>query len=352
LVLTPAFAPGQDPVAKQPERSNQGVHRPAASGENVQTINEDYDQEMLQVERRRLERLARLAARQNPVDAAATYEQLLRLAVAGNLFREAEPAAEEVVKSGSPSAIVTGLAHLVRIIAEADRGAYDQSVESLRLALAKREKAAPSGSPQTELSTSEIVEICDAYYQRLIQGGQFDQARKALQVLLGHAQSPVIKEFLSRRLKRLELIGKPAPAIQGMDLDGKPFNLADARGKVVLVVFWASWCLPCATEADVLQQIAETYRGGGFQIVSINLDASEDGKEKLESVLPSIRHFVLDHNVAWPTLVNGQGDKDYAQKYGVTEVPANVLIARNGTILHFDLVRKNLQTAITRAVRE
>ncbi len=349
FVVLPAIAVGQDDPARKPEPSPQKTERPAASDENVKTINDDYNQELLQLERRRLERLARLAARQNPADAASTYEQVFRLAIAGNLFRDAEPAAKTVVSNGSPSPITTGLAHLVKIIAESDRGAYDQSVESLRQAVALREQAAQKGAPRADLPTDELVAICDAYFQRLIHEAQFESARKALQILHGQTQRPVLKEFLSTRLKRLELVGKPAPAISGTDIDAKPFNLADSKGKVVLVVFWASWCLPCAEEIDAFHQVAETYRGRGLQIVGINLDLAEDG-QKLETVMPNVRHFLLEHNVWWPTLINGKGDKDYSKAYGVTELPANVLIARDGTIAHIDLVRKNLEPAVAGAI--
>jgi thiol-disulfide isomerase/thioredoxin len=339
-------------VANQPGLPTSTVLQPSPSNENIKSINDDFDQQLLQLERRRLERLGRLAAQQNPADAAATYEQLFRLAIAGNLFGDAEPAAKTVVSSGSPSLTATALAHLVKIIAEADRGDHEQSLESLRQAVAEREKAAQRGSPRVDLPTSELVAICDAYYQRLIQGGQFEKARKALQILLGQTQRPVLKEFLSSRLRRLELVGKPAPAIQGTALDGKPFNLADAKGKVVLVVFWASWCLPCAAELDAFQQVAETYRGRGLQIVGIDLDTLQDGGQKLETVLPNVRRFLLDHNVGWPTLINGQGEKDYATAYGVSEIPANVLVARDGSIASIDLVRKNLEPVIARAVGE
>jgi len=353
FLLLPVVAAGQDNVAKPPEISGRKTSVQAAlADESIQTINDDYNHELLQLERRRLERMGHLAARQNPADAAVTYAQLFRLAIAGNLFRDAEPAAKTVVSNGSPSVVTAGLANLVKIIAESDRGAYDQSVESLRQAVAEREKAAQGGAvSRVPLPTDEIVEICDAYYQRLIQGGQFENARKALQILLGQTERPVVKAFLSSRLKRLDMVGKPAPAIQGTDLDGKPFSLADAKGKVVLVVFWASWCLPCAAEIESLQQVAGAFGGRGFQIVGINLDALQDGGQKLETVMPNIRHFLLDHNVGWPTLINGQGANDHAKAYGVSELPANVLIARDGTISHIDLVKKNLEPVIARAVR-
>ena len=69
-----------------------------------------------------------------------TYEQLFRLGIAANLFRDVEAAADTVVKDGSPSPTTLALAHLVRIIARADRGAFEDSLDCLRLALAQREK--------------------------------------------------------------------------------------------------------------------------------------------------------------------------------------------------------------------
>ena len=307
---------------------------------------------MQALERRRLERLARLAARQNPAEAAATYEQLFRLAAAANIYADAEQAADTVVKNGSPALITRALAHLVKVIAEADRGAYDQSLESLKLAVAEKAQAARTGPTGAQLSTTEIVAICDAYYQRLIQGAQYEKAKKALQALLASTQNSILKAFLSSRLTRLEQIGKPAPAIRGTDLDGKPFKLADAKGKVVLVDFWASWSLPSGAEIDSLQQVAEKYRAQGFQIVGINLDTLQDDGNGLVTVMPNIRHFLLDHNVRWPTLINGQADNDYAKAYSITEIPANVVVGRNGTVTHIDLVSKNLELLIGQAVGE
>jgi thiol-disulfide isomerase/thioredoxin len=352
FLILPATALGQDLASRQePTTSKAGRPSPSDDG-SIKSIDDDYAQQLLALEHQRLERLERLAARQNPADAAVTYERLFRLAIAANLFRDAEPAAKTVVSGGSPSVVARGLAHLVKIIAEADRGAYEQSLESLRQAVGESEKAAQGGSPRIELPTDEVVGICDAYYQRLIHDSQYENARKAVQTLLGQAQRPALKEFLVSRLTRLDQVGKPAPAIQGLDLDRKPFDLADARGKVVLVVFWASWCLPSAAEIATLQQVEETYRGRGFKIVGINLDALSEEGQKPESAMSNIRHFLLDYNVRWPTLINGQGDKDYAKAYGVTEIPANVLIGKDGTVIQIDLVPKNLEPMIARAVGE
>jgi hypothetical protein len=84
--------------------------------------------------------------------------------------------------------------------------------------------------------------------------------------------------------------------------------------------------------------------------VGINLDAVSDGDRQPSTVLPNVRRFLLDYNVTWPTLMNGQGDQDYARAYGVAEIPANVLVGRDGRVLHIDLVRKNIEPTIARVI--
>ncbi len=349
FLVAPAVALGQE-VEKQTIGLAAVAARPSQADETVKSINDDYDHKLQALERERLERLGRLAARQNAADGAATYEQLFRLAIGANLFRDAEAAALTVLKDGSPSEATTAMAQVIKVIAESDRGAFEQSLESLQQAIASSKKAAQGGSPRAGLSTRDIVAICDAYYQRLLQAAQYEHARKAFEMLAKSAESPPLKEFLSVRLSRLDQIGKPAPAIRGKDVEGKPFDLASAKGKVVLVVFWASWNLPSGAEVEWLQQIAESNKARGLEVVGINLDTVQDDGQKLETVMPNIRHFLLDHNVTWPTLVNGSGDQDYAKAYGITEIPANVVVGRDGTVAQIDLVRKNTEAMIARAL--
>ena len=192
--------------------------------------------------------------------------------------------------------------------------------------------------------------ICEAYYQRLVQGDRFDIARSAFQLVLKETENPTIKGFCAARLNQLDLIGKPAPAIQGTDLDGKPIDLAGLKGNVVLVVFWASWCVPSSAEVAWLDQAYSSYQGRGFRILGINVDTLQKDAPKLETVLPNIRRFVLDHNVRWPNLINGPGAQDYAKAYGVADIPTNILIGRDGNVSHLDLSRKNLDSVIARSV--
>ena len=333
-IASPGLAPTALAQAAGQEKAASPAPKVSGSAKvdgEIQAIDDNYNRQLLQLDQRRLEELARLAASQKPDRAAATYERLFRLAIAGDLFRDAQAAAEKVLEQGTPSPTTHALAHLVKIVALADRGDFDQSLQSLRQAVADSTRERPATEARATLAPSEVIGICEAYYH-----------------VLEQPYSPAVKDFLASRLKRIELVGKPAPPIQGKDLDGKAFDSAGEKGKVVLVIFWASWCLPNAAQITWLEQAQDAYHNRGLDVVGINLDAQQDAGQKLETLLPNIRRFLLDYNVPWPTLVNGSGDRDYAKAYGVSDIPANVLIGRDGTVVQIDLSRRNLESVITR----
>jgi thiol-disulfide isomerase/thioredoxin len=344
MPMVPGQANGQVKAEQPPTKDV----RSAKAGDPIQAIDDEYNRQVLDLGRRRLEQLGRLAASQNPAAAAATYERLFRLAIADDLFRDAESAAATVVEQGTPSATTIALAHLVKIIAETDRGAFRQSLESLRRAVNESMAERPATAARAALAPGEVIGICEAYYQRLVEGNQFPIAREVFQLVQDKPYRPAVKDFLASRLKRIELVGKPAPPIQGTDLDGREFNLAAQKGKLVLLVFWASWCQPNAAQVTWLEQVEHAYHNKGLQVVGINLDTQENGGQKLEKVLPNIRRFLLEYNVPWPTLINGSGDRDYAQAYGVADIPANVLIGRDGTVVQVDLSPRNLEPVVSR----
>src|SRR5450756_1623270 len=65
------------------------------------------------------------------------------------------------------------------------------------------------------------------------------------------------------------LIGKPAPVLAGMTLDGAPFDLASLRGSPVLVNFWAAWCGPCRDEFPLLAAAEKRHAAEGLKVVGI-----------------------------------------------------------------------------------
>ncbi len=315
------------------------------SVDSVAAIDGLYRKELDDIERRRLERLAVLAGKQAKDDANQTYEKYFRAAIAANLFADAEPVADRVLRSKESATSVVLLADLVKIMAEVGRGAYDESLASLTSAI-----GSPDGAVGHPLPVDARCALLDAYFQRLTQGDQFAIAKKAFTVVRDRSTDESIRSFAASRLARLDLIGKTAPAINGVDVDGRPVRMVDLQGNVVLVVFWASWCINNAEEVERLESAYSTYRERGFRIVGINLDSLQDGGKISDGVRTAARHFVLEHNLRWPNLINGVGNQDYARAYAVTEIPANVLIGRDGTIVHLDLTRSNLEKVVARTI--
>ncbi len=337
-----AFALGAPPASAQ-------------QGTSIASIDADYERELERLDRQKLERLGQLAQGQAPEQAEATYSAYFSLVIAKGLYREAEPVAVSVIKAAKASPGTVGMAHLVKIMAEADRGKFEESLQSLSNAIrvAPRD-AKPTDAPPAadSLSIGVKASILDAYYQRLVRDDQVEIARRAMRLIAENAKTPALRDLAASRLKQLDMIGSVAPAFSGSDPDGKPIALADYKGDVVLLVFWASWCVPNAQEIPWLDAIQRKHSAQGFRIVGVNLDVNASTGHDLKSAWPNIRRFLIDYNVTWPNLINGEGDKDVAKTYGVREIPASVLIGRDGKVIHLDLRGTRLDSAVAKAVAQ
>ncbi len=101
-----------------------------------------------------------------------------------------------------------------------------------------------------------------------------------------------------------------------------PFDLRDARGKVVVLNFWASWCPPCEAEAPILEGVARGYRQLGKDVVVIGVD--------VEDVPSSAREFIRTHEVSYPNL-RDRGD-DVKRRFEVGNLPETFVIDQSGRI--------------------
>jgi cytochrome c biogenesis protein CcmG/thiol:disulfide interchange protein DsbE len=115
------------------------------------------------------------------------------------------------------------------------------------------------------------------------------------------------------------------------DADGNVIRLSDYKGKVVLIDFWATWCVPCKTEIPWFNEFERTYRDQGFAVIGISMD--EDGWAK---ITPFLQRRPMDYRVLL-------GDTKTAYKYGdVKGLPVAFLIDRDRRVaaVHFGLVSK------------
>ena len=97
-------------------------------------------------------------------------------------------------------------------------------------------------------------------------------------------------------------------------------SIADYKGKVVLVNFWASWCPPCTEELPLLQKTHERLSKDGGLVLGIN---TRDGSEY---ALRFVRRFKL----TFPSIRDGSGD--FAERYGLTGYPETFVVDRSGRI--------------------
>jgi thiol-disulfide isomerase/thioredoxin len=308
-----------------------------AGGEKRAEIEAKFREELVKAEVVKIKMLGELAAALPKAEAGGVYNDLFRFAITVDLYEAAEPFAEKVLGETGHSPETMMLAHMVNTVSETTRGAFDESLASLTKAV---QPATGAGVDREQLNNvlplSARMSLLNTYIQRLLHAGRYDIAKKALALIAGVAQDPEMKNLVASRVAAIELVGKPAPAIRGTDLDGKPFDLAAYKGDVVLVVFWASWCTPNVREAAAFEELMKKYGPKGFKIVGINLDTHQDGGVPVSSVMSDVRRFVLEHNLSWPNLISDMEANDYAKLYGVTQVPSDVVIARDGTIVHLD----------------
>jgi peroxiredoxin len=114
--------------------------------------------------------------------------------------------------------------------------------------------------------------------------------------------------------------GGPAPAFTLAALDGSQAALAQYKGQVVMVNFWATWCGPCQQEMPLLDQMYKKYKPAGFTLIGVNVD-----KEA-----PPVKELLARKPVSFPVMLDPANQVSKA--YHVDEMPSSVIIDRKGRI--------------------
>jgi thiol-disulfide isomerase/thioredoxin len=148
-------------------------------------------------------------------------------------------------------------------------------------------------------------------------------------------------EAAAKKAQASLVVGTNFPGFSVQDVNGKPLSLADYKGKVVLIDFWATWCPPCRAETPIVVVIYKKYHSQSFDIIGVSLD--QDRQKLL--------NFTKDNDMTWPEFFDGQGwENKLAVKYGIEAIPATYLLDGNGVIIAKDLRGAELERAVAKAV--
>ncbi len=128
--------------------------------------------------------------------------------------------------------------------------------------------------------------------------------------------------------------GQPAPDLRLPAGDGRIVSLADSRGRVVLVDFWASWCGPCQSSFPAIDGLYRQHHGRGFDVMAVNLD---ERRRDADAFLAGRPHDM-------PVVFDPQARS--AEVFGLEGMPTSFLVGRDGRIrfVHIGFSAKTLES--------
>jgi thiol-disulfide isomerase/thioredoxin len=107
------------------------------------------------------------------------------------------------------------------------------------------------------------------------------------------------------------------------DTEGKKVSLSDFKGKVIILDFWATWCVPCKAEIPGFIELQKKYGEKGLQIIGLSVDDS----------MPTAKKYATEMKMNYPVLL-AEGKEDILKAYDpIPSIPVSVVIDRQGRIV-------------------
>lgn len=179
------------------------------------------------------------------------------------------------------------------------------------------------------LKDNEMSEDLFSDYQRLIRLSPVSEQPKQYRWLAEHATAEVDKRGFLGQARQIEAVGKPFTLNFTDFLTGQKLSVADFKGKIVLLDFWATWCGPCIGEFPLLKKMYEKHHANGFEIIGVSLDANQEQKGDA-----ALREYLSKDPLPWPQYYQGNGwESEFSLSYGILAIPTSFIIDREGRLL-------------------
>ena len=284
------------------------------------------------------------------------YERAVALLIEYHRSQDLRPICSRVrISEGSEKFLIALMEN-----AESRETRADACYHLGRLYAEKRELLSPDSwamRPPVGSFAKYNVDRCATYFTPFLEGKSSDQlyfdANRCFDIV-AREDSDVddlrdgrsLSELAKRAIYELKYlsVGGGAPEIDGEDLEGMPMQLTDSRGKVVLLVFWASWCGPCMGDIPHEKELHDRFAGRPFTIVGVNADETSEAARKA----------VTDSAIPWRSFYNGPRNTSgsIAESWNVSGWPTVYVIDHHGTIRFKHLRREELDMPLELVIRE
>lgn len=142
-------------------------------------------------------------------------------------------------------------------------------------------------------------------------------------------------------LRQIDAVGKPFKLSFTDAISGKKISMADLKGKVVVIDFWATWCGPCVGEMPENKKIYEECKDKGVEFIGVSLDNPES-----QGGLDRLKKFVATNGIAWPQYYQGNGwNSEFSASWGINSIPTVFIVDTDGNLYSTE-ARGNLKTLI------
>lgn len=138
--------------------------------------------------------------------------------------------------------------------------------------------------------------------------------------------------------------GQPAPPISVKSTSGQPITLTNYRGRVLLIDFFATWCLPCRDIVSHLNELKANHGSQGLEILGLHVEESG----------PELKQFISERKVSYPVAV---ASEDLQTEYGLRSVPTIFIIDKKGVVAekylgYSDAIKKSIDATIQRLLAQ